>query len=452
MSPEQVQGKDLDARSDIFSFGLVLYEMLAGRRAFEDENSATVMAAILTSQPASLQEFAAPAPLERVLRRCLAKDPDDRWQTARDLAAELDWIAAPPASSVRRERSAWKLPAAILAGAALLAVAVLAFVSLGKTPLPPPMVRYSVPLPPNTRFADYGNPVVGYPVVSPDGERVAMALAPLAGGQTRIWVYQMSTGEFRPMAGTNGAFELTWSPDSGSLVFWANRKYNRLDLSSGAIGAVVEESRAGRTTIALKGNMLVSTLPGLELVAANGQRRLVASRQPDDPFDYLPLLLPDSNHFLFLRRIFLPVEIWKSGLDGDAPVRLFSADSQVEYAEPGSLLFMKGGTLFAQPFDARNAVVVGGAQSLVTGVARLVSSSLAGFSVSRNGVLALRPGAATTTTRLTWRDRNGVELGTLGEAADYSSPAFSPDDKLMAVAIRDLQTDKRELYSFTGTR
>ena len=113
---------------------------------------------------------------------------------------------------------------------------------------------------------------------------------------------------------------------------------------------------------------------------------------------------------------------------------------------------MKGGTLFAQPFDARNAVVVGGAQSPVTGVARLVSSSLAGFSVSRNGVLALRPGAATTTTRLTWRDRNGVELGTLGEAADYSSPAFSPDDKLMAVAIRDLQTGKRDIWVFDLVR
>ncbi len=460
LSPEQVQGKDMDARSDIFSFGLVLYEMLAGRRAFEGENSASVMAAILTSEPAPVSEIAVPAALDRLLRRCLAKDPEERWQTARDLAAELDWIASPLGDTTpearRRERSAWGLKAAAaIATAVLLGAAVLAFVYLRKTPPPPPLVRYSIPLPPNTRFVDYGYPVVQYPVVSPNGERIAIPLAPAVGERTQIWIYQMSTGEFRPMAGSDGAFEITWSPDGGSIVFWANQKYNRLDLSSGAINAVVEEPRYGRPTIAPNGSMLVSTQSGLELVATNGQRRPVFSRMPNDPFDYFPALLPNSNHFLFVRGLFPPIEIWKGDLDGSAPVRLFSADSQVEYADSGHVLFVRGGTLFAQLFESRNAVASGPAQSLVNGVARLMGSSLAGFSVSRNGVLAFRPGAATNTTRLIWRDRHGRELGTVGQVADYTNPALSPDDKRVAVGIRDLHSGKRNIWVFDlvrGTR
>ena len=351
----------------------------------------------------------------------------------------------------RPERSAWGLKFAAIVAAALVTAAVVAVVYLRKTPQARPLVRYSVPLPPNTRFFDYQHPVVGYPVVSPNGERIAIPLAPLIGDLTQIWIYQMSTGQFRSMAGTDGAFELAWSPDSGSVVFWADRKYNRLDLSSGAINSVVEEPRYGRPTVAPNGSMLISTQSGLELVAANGRRRLVSSRMPNDPYDYFPALLRDSNRFLFLRQIFLPAEIWKGNLDGSAPVHLFSADSQVEYADSGHLLFMQGGTLFAQPFDAKNAVAAGQARPLVKGVARLVSSSLAGFSVS-TGVLAFRPGAATTTTRLTWLDRDGRELGTLGEAADYSSPAFSPDDKHMAVAMRDLHTGKRDIWVFDLVR
>jgi eukaryotic-like serine/threonine-protein kinase len=368
-------------------------------------------------------------------------------------ALETGDLARPRASGGRKEWPTRSRKVAMtIAGAVLLAGAVLAFMYLRKTLQPPSIVRYSVPLPPNTRFTDYQYPVVGYPVVSPNGERIALPLAPLIGDRTQIWIYQMSTGEFRPIAGTDGAFEISWSHDGGSLVFWANQKYNRLDLSSGAISTVVKDPHYGRPTIAPNGSMLVSTQLGLELVATNGRRRLVASRMPNDTFDYYPALLPDGNRFLFLRGIFLPAEIWKGNLDSSAPVHLFSADSQVEYADSGHLLFMKGDTLFAQSFDSKNAVVLGPAQSLVNGVARLVSSSLAGFSVSRNGVLAFRPGAATTTTRLTWLDRNGRELGTLGEAADYSSPAFSPDDKHLAVAMRDLRTGKRDIWVFDLVR
>ena len=459
MSPEQVQGKNLDARSDLFSFGLVLYEMVTGRRAFEGENSASLLAAILTSQPAPISEVDAPAALDRVLWRCLAKDPDDRWQTARDLKAELVWIAAPPvdttsqASSGRWKRSARRLTAATtIAAAFLVAAAVTALVYLRNTPQTPPMVRYSVPLPPNTRFLDYGHPIVGYPVVSPNGERIAVALAPSVGERTQIWIYQMSTGEFLPMAGTDGAFEITWSPDSGSVVFWANQKYNRLDLSVGAINAVVEEPRYGRPAIAPNGSMLVSTNAGLELVATSGERRPVTSRKQNDPFDYFPALLPNSNRFLFLQGIFPPVEIWRGNLDGSAPARLDSADSQAEYSDSGHLLFVRGNTLFAQPFDPGNAVASGRAQPLVNGVARLVGSSLAGFSVSRNGVLAFRPGTYSNATRLTWLDRDGKELGTLGEVADYYSPELSPDGKRVAVMIRDLHRGKRDIWVFDLVR
>src|SRR5205807_10304243 len=131
------------------------------------------------------------------------------------------------------KRSGWRKPAAIVSVGALAAAALLAWVFRPATR--PPMVRYSIPLPPNTRFADYRNPVLAYPVISPAGDRIAIALSPSVGYGSQMWIYQMATAEFRPMAGTEGTLQLSWSPDGGSVVFWADGKYSRLDLSGGAI-------------------------------------------------------------------------------------------------------------------------------------------------------------------------------------------------------------------------
>src|SRR5262249_53711331 len=223
-------------------------------------------------------------------------------------------------------------------------------------------------------------------------------------------------------------------------------------LSVGTVRNLVEEPYYGRLAMAPSGDILVSTKAGLELLSTDGRRRTVAARKTDDPSDYLPLLLPDSDRFLFLRRVHIPFDIWQGNLNSAEPVRLFSADSQVEYADSGHLLFVKGNTLFAQSFDTRKAMPVGAAQPLVNGVARLVPSWLAGFSVSRNGVLTFRPGTASTTVRLTWRDRVGKELGTIGEVADYTSPQLSPDDKRLAVSVRDLYTGQRDIWIFDLVR
>src|SRR5258706_605921 len=349
-------------------------------------------------------------------------------------------------------RSAAKLAAwAIVVAGLLVAAAVLAMLPVRKPPQPP-LVRYTVPLPPGARFSDYAYPVTGYPVVSPDGERIAIALAPSCSDVNQIWIYHLSSGEFRPMTGTNGAFEIAWSPNSGSLVYWANGKYQRLTISDGAISTLLVEPRYGRSAITPNGDLLLSAKAGLELVSAKGEHRQVTSRTADDPFEYFPALLPGGARFLFVQGVFPPIEIWKGRLDGGARTRLFSADSQAEYSDSGHLLFVRGNTLFAQAFDLTNAVTSGPAQPLVNGVARLIGSSLAGFSESRNGVLAYRPGAYGAQSRLTWLDRTGKQIGTLGDVADYYNPEFSPDGKRVAVMIRDPHSGKRGIWIFDLTR
>jgi len=196
MAPEQLQGEEADFRSDIFAFGLVLYEMLTGRRAFEASNSASLIAAILTAEPppvASLQPLTPPW-LDRVLQRCLAKDPDERWQSARDLKTEIEWLAgglgglAAPAIAPAQRRKASRLEwlaAAALAGAG----AVLGWMRWTETPQPAPLVRFTVDPPPGEKFNTWS-----WPEISPDGERILFSVA----AKYRLWMYRLSTGESAP--------------------------------------------------------------------------------------------------------------------------------------------------------------------------------------------------------------------------------------------------------------
>ena len=455
MAPEQLQGKEADFRSDIFAFGLVLYETLTGRRAFEAANSASVIAAILTTQPppvTSLQPLTPPA-VDHLLQRCLAKDPDDRWQSARDLKAELEWLAgspgsfAVPATASIGPSKTWRL--SWLAAALLACVAaIIGWIQWTEKPHPAPLVRFTVDPPPGEKFFSSS-----WPSVSPDGERILYGVAAQTpGGRPRMWMYHVSTGESAPFQNLTYLWGvwLPWSPDSSSIVTGSDNIVSRVDMTGGR-SEVLRES-VSEFAWGPSGSYFFGIADkGLFWVERGSSRKQVTVQKPGEGIHGMPQLLPDGKGFLFQKRLTTAVETWLAHFDGKDPKLLLSKSSQVSYAPPGYLLYLDGGSLLAQRFDARHGTLIGDARTLVSGVAAQPNNPYGMFSVSRNGVLAFRPGSVTNPSRLTWFDRSGNVTGTLGDIGDYSNPALSPDGQRLAVCIRD-SNGKRNIWVFDLAR
>jgi len=436
MSPEQVQGKETDARSDIFSFGLVLYEMLTGRRAFEAENSASVIAAILDRDPPNLEEIG-PAGLQRVLRRCLAKDPDERWQSARDLKTALEWTAevAPQARPRRRVGAGW-LAAGLLA-AALAATLIVHPREKPQAPAAP--MRFQIAVGPEN--------ATSAPSLSPDGRKLAFN----AGG--RLWVHSLESGESRDLtAGVDVPF---WSPDSRFIAYVFGGKLKKIEATGGPPQTVAdfrEQYQAGPTGDWGGGawnqdDVIVfsDTLVGLFRVPASGGvpvpvTALDPTRQETSHFG--ASFLPDGRHFVYTRyspdlkksAIYLGSVDAKPEQQSSKP--LVASSLQVVYApsvEPstGYLVFVRDGALMAQPFDNRRMELKGQAVQLVAEQVRDYGG-WAAFSASA-GVLAYRSEGA---WRLRWFDRTGSPLGDVGPAGEYWDPALSPDGHAVAVSMK----------------
>ncbi len=238
MAPEQIEARDVDARTDIFAFGCVLYELLTGQRAFDGTTPSSVMAAVLASKPRPLEELVplTPPALERIVSRCLAKDPEDRWQTARDVAAELQWVSQGgskvglPAVVTGRRRVREGVAWGVCALAALAAVG-FCIAWARRAPQPAPVVRFPLLTP-----AGVQNP--SPPVVSPDGRQIAFAAD--GDGKRLIWIRPLDSLEARPLAGTDGVLRPFWSPDSRFLGFMAGGKLKKVDISGGPPQTICE--------------------------------------------------------------------------------------------------------------------------------------------------------------------------------------------------------------------
>ena len=468
MSPEQLEGKETDARSDIFSFGAMLYEMITGRKGFEGSSHASLIAAVMSTNPppvSTIQPMASPA-LDRVVKTCLAKSPDDRWQSAGDLSRELEWIAdsgsnaslpAPVAAKRRiRERLAWL--AAGLAAVLLLASLVWIVTHLLKQPAPAAQVRFQIPAPANLSF--FFNQL---PAVSPDGERIVFTAAPSLVDDPRLFIRPLNaaTATEIPLPGVVPRFPF-WSPDGRQIAFNSGGTLQRVDVSGGPPVTICSDCALFGGTWNRDGVILstyrTSTL--FSVSAAGGDPKPLRPLAEGETLQIWPEFLPDGKHYLYLSVGKPPNQqgIYAASLDSNDRKFIVATNANSAYLQSGQLLFMRGSALMAQSFDLQNLTLTGEAHQVAdrietqTGLGQV---PIAIFAASPNGVLVWRHTSQSSQSVLQWIDRSGRKLGVVGEPADYSNPALSPDDTKLAVGIRDPKTRTRDIWIFDllrGTR
>ncbi len=443
LAPETLEGREADARSDIFAFGAMLYEMATGRRAFEGKSQASVIAAILerTPDPVSTVQPLAPPALDRLIAQCLVKDPDQRRQTMHDVLLELQWITeggskagVPLAVSARRRvntRLAWTV-----AGAAVVVAAGFAVGWLAHRPARPEAVRFFVAAP-------EGASAVGSPKVSPDGRVIAYNVTDST-GVTRIWIRPLGALSAQPLAGTEQAARPFWSPDGRYIGFMAGMKLHKIAATGGPVVTVCESQSGGDGSWGTAGVILFdgSQSDSIRRVPASGGVATAASRIDRARGEVgcaWPQFLPDGKHFLFLamaaRADSSAIKVGELG-SLDARILATGNFSRMEFVRPGYMLFVKDRALMAQPFDARGLRFTGDPFPLMDDVAvGGGGSSNADFSASENGVLVCRGGVASAGSRLVWVDRTGKELGTVGTPGDYGTLSLSPDGSRIAADI-----------------
>jgi serine/threonine protein kinase len=448
MAPEQLQGKPVDARSDLFSFGCVLYEMLTGKRAFEGESAPSVIAAVL-ERPAPSIAGVAPA-LDRVFQRCLVKDPDDRWQTARDLKSELEWVgsgsalmpAAPASKKLYRERAPW-LAMGILLGVSLAGGAVFFAAHPSQPPHAIYPLRLTIDPPEKTIFSSTmaGSFPVPQFALSPDSRTIAF-IASAPGTRPILWLRPMGEVIAHSLTGTENAEYPFWSPDSRWVAFFAQGKLKKIPIGGGPVQLVAEgfpDSRGG--SWGPDGTILCSTGTGaIYSVPWTGGSvkpvtRLDPSRQEGS--HRFPHFFPDGRHFLFTIRSGLSERrgVYAGSLDGTTKKLLVPFDSRAIYAPPGYLLFMDGDTLLGQSFDANNLEVSGQPFAVAERVGH-AGTGFGSFSASGTDTLA-HAGALLHPGRLIWFDRKGNPLGSVGSEGEYGVFRLSPDGKRLAVSQLD---------------
>jgi serine/threonine protein kinase len=439
MSPEQAKGRPADKRSDIWSFGCVLFEMLAGQKAFAGEDVSETLAAILRAEPdVTKLPPNVSQQLRRIIDGCLKRDRKQRFA---DIAVVQHLLSEPqhtaPASAPAAS-SLWKVAAAIFAVTTIAALGVP--LMLRRPPAPPEVVRFQITPPEKSAFVTGGRTGTT-PAISPDGSRIAYTLRDETGA-IRIWIRPIAALAAQPLAGTENAEFPFWSPDSQSLGFFASGKVMRIDVDGGApqtVCAAAGGARGGawgpHGEIVFGGGVSSGPGNGLNRVPAAGGNP-TAVTLPATGDHRFPSFLPDGRHVFFYWQAPGASEagLYVVNLESAQPVRLADAETSAVYSEPGVILFGRQNSLFAQPFDLATLQLSGNPTAVATTLESGVFAGVLAFSVSRGGTLAYGIGTGRVPeVLLTWFDREGKQLGSVGDPENYLGVELSPDGKQLAV-------------------
>jgi eukaryotic-like serine/threonine-protein kinase len=457
MAPEQVEGKtdEIDARTDIFAFGTVIYEMATGKKAFEGKSQASLIAKILEADPppiSSLQPMTPPA-LERVVKTCLAKNPDDRWQTARDLTRELKWASE---SSDIRDRVAsvalargtrpwmpWLLLSTFVVIAALGAI----------------WWRSSRPSEPTMYFRGPMSFSARDMAVSPNGHTIAATGYKESARKSVIWIYELGSQDAKPLADTEGATFPFWSADGKSLGFFADGKLKKLDLDGGSVQALCD-APSGRGGTWNEDGVILFTPSGqlgggmYRIAASGGAPTLVSSpdKSRGEQSYRWPFFLPDGKHFLYVsfdgRSAGRSGAIYVGSLDSNDKRLVTTATGNSAYAAPGYLLYYHDKTLFAQHFDLNKFELSGEPAPILTEIEYLPRVGRVGFAVSGGGLLVAQNSSEVYLSQLIWFDRQGKQIGVVGKPDVYANVSLSPDGKSVAVDKTDPGNQNTDVWIY----
>jgi eukaryotic-like serine/threonine-protein kinase len=466
MAPEQIEGKEADARSDVFAFGAVLYEMTAGKRPFSGKSQISMASSILEAdpEPISVLKPNTPPAFEHVVTTCLQKDPEERYQTAHDIKLELQWIAAGRSSpavaaplqagaSNARQRFGWAAAVALA-----IVLGAVAGMFINRPAQSAPSTRTVIDPPAKTTLNLTGD-FAGPPVLSPDGSSIAFT-ADAGDGKTVLWVRPMNMLEGHALPGTEGAIFPFWSPDGRALGFFADSKLKTIDLNGGSPLAIAD-APFGRGGAWGQGGEIVftpSTESALMHISASGGTPVPVTKL--DPAKHTshrwPHFLPDGKHFLYLAINHDPTRssndsLYYASLDGHENRQLFRSQSNAVYGS-GFLLFARGDQLMAQSFDAANGTLSGEAQSLANGVVDDISTWHMDASASNNGLLVLGSGGSAD-WQLVWMDRNGKQIGAVADnLTNLQTARISPQGDRIALQIDNGTNDIWVLDLARGVR
>jgi Tol biopolymer transport system component len=455
MSPEQVEGKELDGRSDIFSLGAVLYEMVTGKKAFEGKSQLSVASAVLEKEPApiSLVKPMTPPVLDHAVQKCLAKLPDERWQSASDLESELKWIGESAGQATgtgfrasarkAREKIAWLIASASVF--ALIAVAM-----WWRNSKPPQQTMY-FPAPMSFPARDIA--------IAPNGHTIAVLGYLESAGKNALWIYELGSQTARHLTNTEGATYPFWSPDGRYLAFFADGKLKKLEISGGPV-QIICDAPSGRGGTWNKDGVIVFTPDarsgeGLYRVSASGGALAPLSKLDKNRRELShrwPTFLPDQTHFLYMATNFAGQKnadaIFVGSLDSNEKHFVVEASANTAYAAPGYLLFYRDKTLFAQPFDLKRFALTGEARVVLTDLQYQPQVKRALFDASENGLLVAQTGSGVALSQPVWFDRKGKELGAVGKPDVYGNVSIAPNGQSVAVSITDIASQNTDVWTY----